>query len=122
MGIHAKSLNCLADELHARSMSRESKKPESAPRDGAKFDPASELTEFKKYVADLCSSPDATKALMPEATAPVARKAVPPKDFRTNSTLGVRTQLGKDAEVRKRESDIRLYSGFASRSDITRKG
>ena len=41
------------------------------------------------------------------------------KGFYMDTTLGTRTRPAQAAEVRKRESEIRLYSGFASRSDIS---
>lgn len=38
--------------------------------------------------------------------------------FHMDTTLGTRTRPAQATEVRKREADLRLYSGFASRSQI----
>lgn len=123
MGIHAKSLNQLAHELETQSRAaHEALKPHPVPVATAPSDLAKELAEFKKFVAGLGSPNPAgglKKDATPEPALPV--EAAVSTAFYMDSSLGTRTRPAQFSEARKREAELRLYSGFASRSDITGK-
>lgn len=104
MGIHAKSLDNLARQLGVKAHHRTAKQDaeDQLQRQGH--------AELRRELKSL-TEPPAVSAGAPPSTA-----------FQTDSTLGTRTRPAQKAERHKSESDLRLYSGFASRGDITGDG
>lgn len=102
MGIHAKGLNQLAQELEARSDLRKSQDEEEWQR---QRDRHQQLQREFRQLAD----PDAACDVIKDAERPVY----------VDSTLGVRTRAPERADLRKVESALRLDMGFVSRGDIS---
>lgn len=126
MSIHAKSLNQLVADLTMRAQAQPA---QEQPRPltktaAAPSDTAVELAKLKQFIAELGAQRHKAEKLEAEVDArpPLAAlaKAEPQESaFYMDSTLGVRTRPAQRAEVHKSESEVRLYSGFASRGGIT---
>lgn len=125
MGIHAKSLNQLAHELEMRNHPTE-EAPQPQPTPAPPSDLAKSLEEFKNFCADLFgerAEARVEKAEAHQATAVECEEVpAPAPAFYMDSTLGTRTRTSQISDVHKRESALRLYSGFASRDDIAGQG
>lgn len=104
MGIHAKSLDNLARQLgvqaHHRTANQEAEDQLQRQRHA----------ELLRELKTLTEPPAATSGAPPSTA------------FQMDSTLGTRTRPAQKADRHKSESDLRFYSGFASRGDITGDG
>lgn len=118
MSIHAKSLNQLVYELENRGRTQATPEPPKAVS-SPKSELANELAELKKFIEDFRFPSTAQAPPAGQATAPAPPERSPEPAFYMDSTLGTRLHPEQAAEARKREAEIRFYSGFASRSDIT---
>lgn len=123
MSIHTKSLNQLANELEGRAAQR--KEPQA--KAVAKSDDQQAIqtlidaiNNFTQKIAAISASAPTNAPLEAEMPTHAEKFEAPQaRPFFMDSTLGVRTRPSQREQVRKSEQEIRLYSGFISRGQIT---
>lgn len=124
MSMHAKSLNQLAAELERGHCLEPSSQ---APTPAVPCSPETRLTEqldrLAKVYERLCA-PGASPASTPEpvqASSPTSPAPPTQAPFCMDTTLGTRLHREEEAQISKREAEVRLYAGFISRAGIQGK-
>ena len=125
MGIHAKSLNQLAAELESRhphpSASQSATPVPPCSFQNTLTQHADRLKKALENIGTVGTAP-APAPGPAGASSPTSPERPQPPPFYMDSTLGLRLHHEEAVELRKREADVRLYSGFISRGGIGGEG